>query len=55
MNILVTVCVALSVLAGPAAAADTHKKPGPEMERLMKALSGTWSVTVNLAPSERLP
>ena len=56
MNILVTACAAVFVLAGPAAAADVRPaQPGPEMERLMKALSGTWSVTVNLAPNERMP
>ena len=56
MKILVAVCAAVFVLAGRTAAADMRPaQPGPEMQRLVKALSGRWSVTVNIAPSEHMP
>ena len=30
-------------------------QPGPEIERLVKAFSGTWSIAIKIEPNERMP
>lgn len=33
----------------------TQPQPGPEIQRLVKAFSGTWSIAIRIEPSERMP
>jgi hypothetical protein len=33
----------------------TQPQPGPEIERLVKTFSGTWSIAIEIEPSERMP
>jgi len=56
MRIFLTVCAAVFVLTGQAAAAGAAPpQPGPEMARLTKALAGTWSITFRREPSVQAP
>lgn len=45
--------------AGPSAETQPRTmpaaRPSPEMERLVKALAGTWSITLNVEPNEHMP
>ena len=40
---------------GNVAAAPAQQKPDPQVERLLKALGGTWSITEELAPDATHP
>ena len=33
----------------------TWRRPSPEIERLVKAFSGTWSIAIKIEPNERMP
>ena len=48
-HLLVTtlVCISASSLPQP--------QQGPEIEKLVKAFSGTWSIVIKIEPNERLP
>ena len=34
---------------------STHPQPGPEIQRLVKAFSGTWHLAIKIEPNERMP
>ena len=34
---------------------ETQPKPGPEIERLVKAFSGTWSIAIKIEPNQKMP
>jgi hypothetical protein len=55
MKARVRLLLAFSLVSVSPSIAQHHVAPSPEMQKLLNAMSGTWTCHFEYAPSERLP
>jgi len=55
VRVVAVLVASLSLTAGHIAAHSAEPKPGPQIEKLLRAFEGTWSIQEKLAPDAKAP